>query len=195
MNKIYLAMTTCAVITFSGCKKTVKRVDIGTVKDLSGRFNDIDSQMIAQSIVEQMLFECHDLNSALKNDRILAVGEVRNLSHEHINCSTFMNDIERALINSGRCRIVANKSIREAIQDEFAEFEYNLSPLDRLEKQRESAKKLGVNRMIFSSITSIIDQEKNESVRFYQFDIKLVDVDTNEIVWMGTKKIKKFIKA
>ena len=78
--------------------------------------------------------------------------------------------------------------------EEFVEFEDNLSPLDQLEKQRNCAKKLGVNRMIFSSITSIVDKDGKKSVRFYQFDIKLVDVNTNEVVWMGTKKIKKFIQ-
>lgn len=189
-----LATAICAMVVFSGCKKTVKRVDANTVKDLSGRFNDTDSQMIAQSIVGQMLNECYDLQIASRDERILAVGEVRNLSHEHINCLTFMNDIERNLINSGRCRVIANKSIREAIQEEFVDFEDNLSPFDRIEQQRDCAKKLGVNRMIFSSITSIVDKEDKKTVRFYQFDIKLVDVNTNEVVWMGTKKIKKFIK-
>ena len=185
----------CIMITFSSCKKTVKRLNTDTVKDLSGRFNDTDSQMIAQSIVEQILNECYDLKIASRDERILAVGEVRNLSHEHINCSTFMNDIERNLINSGRCRVIANKSIREAIQQEdFVDFEDNLSPFDQIEKQRNCAKKLGVNRMIFSSITSIVDKEGKKSVRFYQFDIKLIDVNTNEVVWMGTKKIKKFIQ-
>lgn len=191
---MHLVTIMCAMITVSSCKKKVNRLAVNTVKDLSGRFNDTDSRLIAQSIVEQMFNECYDLKIASRNERILAVGEVRNLSHEHINCSTFMNDIERNLINSGRCRIVANKSIREAIQEEFVEFEDSLSPLDQLEKQRNCAKKLGVNRMIFSSITSIVDKDGKKSVRFYQFDIKLVDVNTNEVVWMGTKKIKKFIQ-
>ena len=192
---MHLATIMCAMITVSSCKKKkVNRLAVNTVKDLSGRFNDTDSRFIAQSIVEQMLNECYDLKIASRDERILAVGEVRNLSHEHINCSTFMNDIERNLINSGRCLVVANKSIREAIQEEFVEFEDSLSPLDQLEKQRNCAKKLGVNRMIFSSITSIVDKDGKKSVRFYQFDIKLVDVNTNEVVWMGTKKIKKFIQ-
>ena len=191
---MHLVTIMCAMITVSSCKKKVNRLAVNTVKDLSGRFNDTDSRLIAQSIVEQMLNECYDLKIASRDERILAVGEVRNLSHEHINCSTFMNDIERNLINSGRCLVVANKSIREAIQEEFVEFEENLSPLDQLEKQRNCAQKLGVNRMIFSSITSIVDKDGKKSVRFYQFDIKLVDVNTNEVVWMGTKKIKKFIQ-
>ena len=168
---MHLATIICAMITVSSCKKKiVNRLDVNTVKDLSGRFNDTDSRLIAQSIVEQMLNECYDLKISSRDD------------------------IERNLINSGRCRVVANKSIREAIQEEFVEFEDNLSPLDQLEKQRNCAKKLGVNRMIFSSITSIVDKDGKKSVRFYQFDIKLVDVNTNEVVWMGTKKIKKFIQ-
>ena len=189
------AWAMCAFVSLSSCKKQVRRISVDRVKDLSGRFNDTDSQMIAQSIIDQMMNECYDLNNGLREQKVLAVGEVRNLSHEHIDCSTFMNDIERNLINSGKCRIVANRSIRDAIQEELADLGDNFSTADRLEQQRNCAKKLGVNRMIFGSITSIVDKEKSETVKFYQFDIKLIDIYTNEVLWMGTEKIKKYIKS
>ena len=195
MSKMSYVVAMCALVSLSSCKKQVHRISVDKVKDLSGRFNDTDSQMIAQGIVEHMLNECYDLNNGPREQKILAVGDVRNLSHEHIDCSTFMNDIERNLINSGRCRVIANRSIRDAIQEELADLGEDFTSIDRLEQQRNCAKKLGVNRMIFGSITSIVDKEKNETVKFYQFDIKLIDIDTNEVLWMGTKKIKKYIKA
>ncbi|MDR2402270.1 MAG: penicillin-binding protein activator LpoB [Cytophagales bacterium] len=194
MNGIKYVATISALVSLTSCKKQVHRISIDKVKDLSGRFNDTDSQMIAQSIVDQMLNECYDLNNGNREQKILAVGDVRNLSHEHIDSSTFMNDIERNLINSGKCRIVANRSIRDAIQEELADLGEDISVVDRLEQQRNCAKKLGVNRMIFGSITSIVDKEKKESVKFYQFDIKLIDIYSNEVLWMGSKKIKKYIK-
>ncbi len=176
-----------------GCRKQVRRLEVDKVVDLSGRFNDTDSRFIAESIVSQLLTECGDLNYLNAGTRVLAVGSVRNLSHEHIDCSTFMNDIERYLINSGRCRIVANKSIRDEIRNEMDDL-YEENMTNSMEHLERCAKKLGVNRMIFGSITSIIDKEKSRSVKFYQFDIRLVDITTKEVLWMGTKKIKKYIK-
>lgn len=191
MNKVYI-FTICGILSLTGCKKQVRRMDVDKIKDLSGRFNDSDSQMIAQSITDQLMNECADLKYF--NDKIVvAVGNVKNLSHEHINCSTFMNDIERCLVNSRRCRVVANRSIRDAIREEMYDFDESIE--DNMDKQKKYAQKLGVNRMMFGSITSIIDKEDKRSIRFYQFDIKLVDINNNEVVWMGTKKIKKFIKS
>ena len=174
-----------------GCKKQVRRLDTDITKDLSGRFNDTDSRMIAEDIIKQMINECYDLHTPHEAMRVVAVGEVKNLSHEHIDSLTFMNDIERSLINSRICRIVANKSIRDAISSEM----YDYDPVTYKSKLEENAKKLGVNRMIFGSITSIIDKEKDRMVRFYQFDIKLIDIETQEVMWIGTKKIKKYIKG
>ena len=52
------ALAMCAFVSLSSCKKQVRRISVDRVKDLSGRFNDTDSQMIAQSIVDQIMNEC-----------------------------------------------------------------------------------------------------------------------------------------
>lgn len=35
--------------------------------------------------------------------------------------------------------------------------------------------------------------EKNEKITFYQVDLTLADIETNQKVWIGQKKIKKYI--
>ena len=42
-------------------------------------------------------------------------------------------------------------------------------------------------------INTITDQERGKTVVFYQVDLNLVNLETNEKVWLGQKKIKKFI--
>lgn len=42
----------------------------------------------------------------------VVIGSVRNKSHEHINVETFIKDMERALINSGKVDFVANAEER-----------------------------------------------------------------------------------
>ena len=38
------------------------------------------------------------------------------------------------------------------------------------------------------------DREGDEAVIFYQADMDLIDVETSEVIWTNTKKIKKFIE-
>ena len=180
------------IYSLISCSKQVKRVDTERVIDLSGRFNDTDSQQIAKSMISQIIDECRDFNVQPSRNIVLAVGQIRNLSHEHINAETFINDIERVLINRQVCRIVANKSIREAIKEEMSDLE-DINIYDE-KSQCKAAARLGVNRIIFGSINSIIDKEKNKEVKFYQVDLKLIDPVTNEIRWIGSHKIKKYIK-
>jgi hypothetical protein len=38
-----------------------------------------------------------------------------------------------------------------------------------------------------------VDQEGGEQVVFYQIDLQLVDIQTHKTVWIGDKKIKKYM--
>ena len=48
--------------------------------------------------------------------------------------------------------------------------------------------------MLQGSINSLVDSEGRETVNFYQINLELTNIETNEIVWIGDKKIKKYIK-
>ena len=39
----------------------------------------------------------------------------------------------------------------------------------------------------------ISDREGDEEIVFYQIDLELTDIETNEKVWIGGKKHKKYI--
>ena len=47
--------------------------------------------------------------------------------------------------------------------------------------------------MLQGTINSIVDQDKKQKVIFYQIDMELTNVESNEKVWIGDKKIKKLI--
>jgi cell pole-organizing protein PopZ len=57
MKKIFIALLSIGVILmFLSCgTTTVKRVDTSTVMDLSGNWNDVDAQMVAEQMVDEML--------------------------------------------------------------------------------------------------------------------------------------------
>jgi hypothetical protein len=47
--------------------------------------------------------------------------------------------------------------------------------------------------MLYGSINTIADQEGNKTVMFYQTDLELVEIDSNRKLWIGSKKIKKYL--
>src|SRR5688572_20990238 len=85
--------------SLNGCghETKVTRVDTGIVTDLSGRWNDTDSQMVAEAMVKEALANpwLGNFTKAKNREPIVIVGTVLNKSHEHINVQTFVSDLER----------------------------------------------------------------------------------------------------
>ena len=48
--------------------------------------------------------------------------------------------------------------------------------------------------MLQGSINSIVDAHKRKKVVYYQVNLELTDIQTNEVVWIGEKKIAKYVK-
>jgi uncharacterized protein (TIGR02722 family) len=190
-GSLTLVAALSAGIILSSCSTSVKRMDAGEVTDLSGDWNDTDSRLVSEEMVRDVLGRPWiDRFIAEKgNLPAVIVGGVRNLSHEHINVGTFIGDIERELINSGGVEFVASKTERGDIRDERKDQELNASS----ETAKQMGQELGADFMLTGTINSILDTEDDEQVRFYQIDLSLISLVDNRKVWVGQKKIKKFI--
>ena len=181
------------IIAFSGCSpsKQVTRVDTDTTIDLSGRWNDTDSRMVADEIIGDCLnhswINNHGISAGGKPAVI--VGGIRNKSMEHIAVATFISDIERAFINSGKVRTVASSSERGELRAERAD----QGEFASLETVKRMGREHGADYMMTGEINTIEDREGGDQVVFYQTDLTLTNIETNEKVWIGQKKIKKFI--
>ena len=51
----------------------------------------------------------------------------------------------------------------------------------------------GADFMLQGTINSIVDQYKKDKAIYYQVDLELTNLETNEKVWIGDKKIKKLV--
>jgi uncharacterized protein (TIGR02722 family) len=181
-----------AALLFSGCSTSVERVDSNTTIDLSGAWNDSDSRLVAGEMIQDALSRpwISDFTSRAGERPAVIVGTVRNLSHEHINLQTFVADIERELVNSGRVDFVASKGERGEIRDERIDQDLNA----RDDTRNAAGQELGADFMLTGQINTIIDAEGNQQVRFYQVDLTLISMADNRKVWLGQKKIKKLVK-
>jgi hypothetical protein len=52
----------------------------------------------------------------------------------------------------------------------------------------------GADLMLIGTINTIVDQEGNKAVVFYQTNLELVEIESNRKVWIGEKKIKKYVE-
>lgn len=189
----FLSVLVVAMILQSCGTRKVERIDTEEVIDLSGRWNDSDSRMVADAMVEQVLDGNWLSNYLEKHDGkkpVVIVGLVYNKSHEHIEAETFIKDIEKAFINSGKVRLVQAGDKREELRRERAAQQEFASP----ETVKAWGRELGADFMMNGDINSTVDTYKRERVNYYQVNLELTDIETSEVVWIGDKKIRKYIK-
>lgn len=192
-NKVWMmAATVVAAMTLAGCSTEVKRVGVDEVIDISGTWNDTDSRLVSEEMIRDSLSAgwIDRYISSTKKEPVVIIGNIRNLSQEHINTNTFVNDLERAFVNSGRVDVVASKNERGDIREERADMDLNATEATR----KEMGKETGADFMLIGSINTIIDASSSEQVRFYQVDLTLVNLADNSKVWIGQKKLKKEIE-
>ena len=182
------------LLVTGGCGgTTVDRIDPGTTVDLSGYWNDSDSRLVSEEMIADALSTPWRRQFMQRNNGELPTvifGPVRNRTVEHIAVNTFLRDMERAFVNSGDVQVVADRDERGDIREERIDQQTNASPETRARLRNE----LGADYMLMGEITSIEDVEGGREVVLYQVDLNLTDLETNLRVWVGQKKLKKFIQ-
>ena len=183
------------VVFVNGCGKSVEvaRVDSGKEIALTDKWNDEDSRLVAEEMINDMLSYpwISQFNQRFPGkEPLVTVQRVRNKSHEHIAVDTFVNDIKRAVIRSGKAEFIATLEERQDTRAELADQDMNASADTRMEMGEED----GANFALSGTINSIVDQLDNQRVTYYQVDLKLINLQTAREVWNGSKKIKKFME-
>ncbi len=182
------------LLTLVGCSSgtRVTRVDTNVVTDLSGRWNDTDSRLVAEAMVKEALSYpwLQTYTQTKGRQPVVVVGTILNRSHEHINTQTFVTDLERELTNSQKVSFVAGKGEREEIREERREQAVHA----REDTQKSAGKEIGADYMMKGNISTILDEANGVKAVFYQVDLELVDLESNVKTWYGQKKIKKVVE-
>ena len=193
MRRIFIGtLVVLTIALINGCaNRKITRVDPNETIDLSGRWNDSDSRLVSEEMIGDLLTSAWIPRYLKANDKrpVVVVGLVENKSHEHINSETFIKDVEKAIIRDGNIRLVVAGEKRNELRKERAEQQDYASP----ETTKKWGKELGADFISQGTINSIVDSYKKQKVVTYQIDLQLTNIETNEVVWMGDKKIKKQI--
>ena len=172
----------------SGVK--VSRVDADQEVALTDRWNDKDSSLVADEMIDDMMsfpwltrFE----KAHPGKHPTITIQRVQNKSHEHIAVDTFVNDLKRATIRSGVADFIVSGAERSRLREELKQQDVYSSEESRMEMGEEQ----GANFALSGTINSMVDRLDGTRVTFYQVDLKLINLQTTREVWNGQKKIKK----
>lgn len=180
------------IISCAGPSRTVTRMQIDQAMDISGRWNDTDSRLTAEAMINDLLSRpwLNEFRGEYQRRPYVIVGSIRNRSSEHIPVKAFIKDIEKELINSGQVFFVASADERDDVREERLDQQSYSS----VETAKELANEQAADFMLQGVITSIVDSFEGRRVVYYQVNLELIDLGSNTKVWLGDKKIKKFIE-
>lgn len=179
-------------IIFCSCARSVTRVNPDTQMDLSGRWNDTDSRMVA----DQMIFDLFDSDQFKKYAQdlgrkpVLIMGPIRNKTSEHIDAGNYIKKFELVIHNSGIADLVESEEVRDKLRLERAQQQEFADPATVAQWGKET----GADLMLFGEMNSETDTYNKKRVVNYITTLYLTDMETSKRVWYGQKEIKKFVK-
>lgn len=185
---IYLILL---VFLFS-CARSVSRIDPGQQIDLSGRWNDSDSRMVADKMTSELLNseKFKEYAQTLGRKPAIIVGQIRNKTSEHIDAGNYVKKMELAIFNSGIADVVESDDFRNRLREERAQQQDFSDP----STMARWGKEVGANLMLFGEMTSETDVYNKDRVVNYVTTLFLTDVETSKRIWYGQQEIKKHIK-
>jgi uncharacterized protein (TIGR02722 family) len=188
-----VAAIAASALFITSCSRQVTRVNTDQTIDISGNWNNSDARMAADELTGKILsanwIETHQ-NDHQGKKPVVIVGFVQNKSHEHIEAETFLADIESSFIQSQKVRLVQGGKKREELRAEKADQQTNAS----VSSMKKFGLESGADFILQGSINSIVDAHKRQKVVYYQVNLELTNIQTNEVVWIGEKKIAKYVK-
>lgn len=180
------------VMVVAGCGRSVTRINPDQSIDLSGRWNDSDSRMVAQTMIDELLNsdKFKDYAKTLGKKPAIVVGLIKNKTSEHIDADNYIKKVELAIYNSNVADLVESDSFRDKLRQERAEQQDFANPTTAAQWGKET----GANLMLFGEMTSETDVYNKKRVVNYVTTLFLTDMETNKRIWYGQKEIKKFIR-
>jgi penicillin-binding protein activator len=189
MVKLY---STVFVLLCFACTPRVSRINPGIPIDLSGRWNDTDSKMVADQMILDLLNSDSYKKYAGEKGRkpVIIVGTIRNKTSEHIDAGNYVKKLEYVIHNSGLAELVESSELRDEVRRERAEQQEFASAATMSEWGKEA----GADLMLFGEMNSETDTSTKKRVVNYITTLFLTDVETNKRVWYGQREIKKLVK-
>ncbi len=150
-------------------------------------WDEIDSEIIADSLISISLQSDWNKNFSKKRKPIIVVGKIVSTSDEIIDVSLLAKDIERSLINSGEVTFIADKQKREDIRNDRK----NKDDFTDEKKFIKYLKSLKSDFFISGNFNSIVDSTAIPVEKRYTLNAEIISTKNASVIWKGTQDIVK----
>lgn len=176
----------------SGPRTTVQRTSADTQVDLSGEWNDTDANQVSKAMMQDCLSRPWHSQYQAKNGKkpVVKLYPIRNRSSDHIQTKFFTKQVEMELINSGVVRVVA--ALDETSAARYERVDQSRHASDKTAKQQQA--ETGADFVLNGWVVSQNDAAGGTEVKAFVTTMELVNVETQEKVWLKVHRIKKVIQ-
>ena len=150
-------------------------------------WDEIDSEIIADSLITVSLQSDWNKNFSQKRKPIIVVGKIEDNSNENINVSLLTKNLERSLLNSGEVSFVASKEMREIIRNDRK----NKADFMDNDKFKKYLKSLKSDFFISGDINLSVDSSAVPVQKRYNLDVEIISTKNTSVVWKGEQNIVK----
>ncbi|MHC4975315.1 MAG: penicillin-binding protein activator LpoB [Planctomycetota bacterium] len=184
----------CSLLATScGPTRTVTRQSPSGVMDLHYRFDEDDARQTADAMIADVLSHPWLDVWVEQSDRlpVLVIGPIANQTSDFIDTELFTKQFERALLNSGRVRLVASEFEREPIREEREE----ISQWSRQDTHKQQQREIGADLILIGRVgeNAEVSRTGSSRIQYYQVNLELVNIETNEKLWIGERQIEKIM--
>lgn len=186
---LFLLASACASSTPPAEGPKIERTN--EALDLSGEWNDVDADAVAQAIIVKCLTSPWAQMFVKEAGRkpVVRLAPVRNKTDGYLDYRYFTKQIEAALINSGQVEVVSSMEEADAMRDERADQAENASDETAKSQGLETAADFLMNGWIVSQN----DEAGGKAVRTYLTSIEVTATESNKKAWVGQHRIKKVL--
>lgn len=187
-----IQITLLILFLFSCQPRSVTRISPDTQIDLSGRWNDSDSRIVADKMISELLASAKFKEYVTEHGKkpAIVVGLIRNKTSEHIDANNYIKKLEIAIYNSNIAELVESEEFRDKLRLERAQQQDFADPAT----VSQWGKEIGADLMLFGEMNSETDTNNNKRIVNYITTLFLTDIETNKRIWYGQQEIKKFVK-
>lgn len=189
-SSVWLVSMGLGTVLLAGCS-TDPKVSYGDARaeeTVAVNFGSTDLQVIAKTMVDELL-AFQPLMAAMGNTRpVIVVDKVKNKTLEHIDTESVTDSIQSQLLRSGHFRFV-DQSVLNAVQAQM-KWQTDSGLVDPA-KAALFGKQVGAKFMLYGNLAGIEKRNSKTKDVYYKFTLKLMDLESGLVEWIGEKEIRK----
>ena len=175
------------VLFLISCAGTSTYVSPGETTQMDDKFSDTDLKMMTGGMYNSIINRLNIIEQGQSKRKVIALLSIINKTSEHIDTESIADKLQINLLRSGTLRFVDRSKITAMTE----QFDLSGSGLMDPNTVKSAGKVIGADYFLSGTISSIEKRDRKKSLTYYRLSMRLVDTETNEIIWADEFEIKK----